>query len=241
MKIAIFGDSFAHTEEFNENRSWYESVKAHGYDVNNFARSGSSLWYSYDQFIKHNSEYDKCIFLVTNWGRYHVPQMFQPFWAGISQVEESLRNDRSLTHNQRRVLESLYNWTLYARNDEQEILFHSLMIKDIVNTKKDCLVIPCFNYDMSRISNFNMCSMFDIHAIDMIHYKIEFQDSNGIWKKKPLRQNGRELRACHMNDENNVIFAQKIINWIDNNQFKMSVNDFVTSSKSVEYYFELES
>ncbi len=115
------------------------------------------------------------------------------------------------------------------------------MIKDIKNIRPDALVIPCFNYDMSRVSKWNYCSMFDIHAIDMLHYQIEFQDTGGAWRKKPLRPNGRELRACHMNDENNIIFSKKITQWISSGNFEMNISDFVISKKPVEYYFELDT
>ena len=54
------------------------------------------------------------------------------------------------------------------------------------------------------------------------------------------RKGGLELRACHMNDANNKILADKIENWLLTNQFYMKKEDFVQPIESVDYYFELD-
>ena len=41
-----------------------------------------------------------------------------------------------------------------------------------------------------------------------------------------------------MNKENNIIFANKILDWINTNEFKFdNVKDFVISKKPLSYYF----
>lgn len=231
MKVAIFGDSFAHTEDYNESRAWYKQV-----DAINFSRAGSSLWYSYDLFSKNYHDYDKIIFFVTNWGRLHVSRLDQPFWPGIGQIEGALKSN-TINDNERKTLTSIYNWLIFGRNEEQEISLHDLMVNTIQQLHNNVLVIPCFNFEMSRINS--KYSMFNIHQIDIEHYKIDWQDKNKIWRRRALKPNGRELRACHMNDENNIIFAEKVNGWIKNNQFNLDTNDYVISKKPVEYYFEL--
>jgi|TARA_B110000881_G_C18511145_1_gene482294 hypothetical protein len=236
MKIAIFGDSFAHTEPHNESRAWYTYVKDQGYDVTNFGRAGSSLYYSYKEYLKHYKSFDKCIFLVTNWGRFHLPQLKMPHWPGIQQIEGAL-SDPDLPNQDRKVLASLYNWCIFARDDLQEIQHHELMLADILHKNSNTLLIPCFNYEMSRMQQ--ECSLMDLHQIDMDYYKIDWQDSGKKWHRKPLRPGGRELRACHMNDENNIIFGNKLIEYINNNTFSLNIQDYTCSVKDVNYYFEL--
>ena len=237
MKIAIFGDSFAHTEPCNEDRAWYHILKNKGYDITNLGRAGSSLWYSYNEYIKHYKSYDKCIFLITSWGRFHLPQLHMPFWPGIQQIEGALM-DPNLPNEDRKVLASVYNWCIFSRNDEQEIQYHELILADILQKNNNTLLIPCFNHDMSRIPQ--KYSMMDIHQIDIDYYKLDWQDKNKVWHRKPLQPGGRELRACHMNDENNIIFANKIIEYINNNTFSLNIQDYTCSVKDVNYYFELD-
>lgn len=238
MKVAVFGDSFAHTEPWNESRAWYSLLQDRGLDLTNFAHTGSSVWYSYELFKKNHHSFDRCVFLVTNWGRLYAPQLQQPFWPGIGQIEDTLKNSH-LSHQDRKVLASMFDWIVFGRNDEQEISLQELMIKDILNIRPDCLVIPCFDYSMSRVKDWPNCSMFDIHTVDILHYGIEYQDHKGQWFRRPLRPGGRELRACHMNDNNNSIFADKVQEWINTRSFSMQREDFVISTRPVEYYFEL--
>ena len=239
MKIAIFGDSFAHTEPFLEEKSWYHILKNKGYDITVFAKTGSSLWYSYNEFLKNHNNFDRCIFLVTNWGRFYLPHLTQPFWPGIRQIEADINNPR-IPEQERNVLIATYNWVIHARNDEEVISHHDLMVNDIKIRRPDALIIPCFHYDLSRVSNWNSCTPFDIQLIDLFHYKIDYRDNEGNWKRKQLRPGGRELRACHMNDSNNKIFAEKVDDWIRSNKFHMDITDFVNPSEAVQYYFEIE-
>jgi len=241
MKIAIFGDSFAHTNPLSKlkDKAWYNLLKSQGHSVTLFSSTGSSLWYSYDKFIKNHAVFDRCIIMVTNWGRFHLPQLKQPFWPGVSQIEEFLKV-REFPEYDRNVLISTYNWAIYARNDDQEIAYHQLMLQDIVLKRPDALIIPCFDYDLSRVPTGENCTLFDVSMIDILYYRIDWQDDKGIWRRRPLRKGGLELRACHMNDANNKILADKIENWLLTNQFYMKKEDFVQPIESVDYYFELD-
>lgn len=240
MKIAIFGDSFAHTEPFLEHKAWYQKLREKGYDITVFSKTGSSLWYSYNEFVKYQKNFDRCIFLITSWGRMYLPQLTQPFWPGIRQIEADMANPNIPQHD-RNVLISTYNWLVCARNDEEHISYHDMMIREISSLRPDALLIPCFYYDLSRVPEWKYCTPFDIQLIDLFFYKIDYQDSDGNWRRKQLRRGGRELRACHFNDENNIIFADKISQWIDTGNFSMDIREFVNPTKPVEYYFEIEN
>jgi hypothetical protein len=39
-----------------------------------------------------------------------------------------------------------------------------------------------------------------------------------------------------MNDENNIIFAEKIYNWIKTNNISLNISDFVLPKDPPEYY-----
>ena len=241
MKIAIFGDSFAHVDPKSplKNNAWYNLLQSQGHDITLFSHTGSSLWYSYDKFIKNHATFDRCILMVTNWGRFHLPQLNQPFWPGVSQIEEFIK-DPKFPERDRNVLISTYNWAIYARNDEQEIAYHELMIQDIRLKRPDALIIPCFDYSLSRIPEGENCTLFDINMIDILHYRIDWQDDKGVWHRRGLRKGGREHRACHMNDANNKIFANKIAQWLLTNQFSMKKDEFVKPTEPAEHYFELD-
>ena len=82
MKIAIFGDSYGSEKELfkvaglgkirhNEARPWVEIFRELAIKnglartVVNYSLSGSSMYYSYDRYLRHCDEYDRVIFICT--------------------------------------------------------------------------------------------------------------------------------------------------------------------------------
>lgn len=223
MKIGVYGDSFAHALERKEN-AWYNFLD---HSVTNFAHMGSNLWYSYSLFKKNSKNFDLNIFFVTNWGRLNIPQLEQPHWPGVAQMDMAVKNN-TIDQHSKNVLISAINYIVLARNEEQEIDYHKALLQDLA-TYKNCLMIPCFPYEMSYLDNWNGCSMYDISIKDTIYYEI---DSD--WKAGERN----ELRACHMNNQNNKIFANKINNWINGNTFEMNIEEFVDPVEELDYYFK---
>lgn len=75
MKIGIFGCSFADETlpySLDSNlQAWAHYLRIYGYDVTNYAVKGSSVWYSYNLYCQHHTEYDLILFLETTAGRYY--------------------------------------------------------------------------------------------------------------------------------------------------------------------------
>jgi hypothetical protein len=77
MKIAVYGDSFAQPVDFGYKGNdflWCNTLanKLNG-SIDNFAETGSSIFYSYQQFLRTYNEYDLCIFIITSINRYFKP------------------------------------------------------------------------------------------------------------------------------------------------------------------------
>ena len=80
MRVAIYGDSFADTKvksssklyTDNDNVGWPDIVSQH-HSVANFARGGTSTYYSYQKFLNTHESFDTIIFVVTDYYRwYHL-------------------------------------------------------------------------------------------------------------------------------------------------------------------------
>ena len=223
MKIAIYGDSFAIDEENTPRKnSWVDHLSNH-YDVVNYAKQGSSLYYSYKEFLRTHQYYDKVIFLVTNFGRLYVPNLPHPHIPGLYNVEKYLKESNS---RDREKFQTIKNFFLHIQNESFEKDIHGLILKECMSLRPDCLFIPCF--DQSLIPEWKFCTMMDIQIIDFEFYKINpFEFST----------DARELRNCHMNDENNLIFYKKIKSWIEGSNFQMYKRDFSYPREPLEYYF----
>ena len=74
--LGIFGCSFAADcfPSFPE-RSWVDFIRETNlYEVTNFAKVGTILWYSYDMFLKQHHKFDKIIVVTTTPHRLTVPE-----------------------------------------------------------------------------------------------------------------------------------------------------------------------
>ena len=230
MKIGIYGDSFGHARE-REESAWYNLLD---HDVTNFAHMGANVWYAYRTFLDNHNDFDLNIMFVTNWGRLNIPLLDQPHWPGIQQIDLAL-NSFDIDQRSKEILTSAHNYLFNVRNDQQEQDSHIALLAQL--QQHDLLIIPCFPHDMSLAGD--GFSMYDISLIDTVHYGIDKIDKNGklltsTWKPGERK----ELRACHMNNKNNLIFAHKINEWANGGEFTMERDDFVTPSEPLEFYFE---
>lgn len=222
MKIAIYGDSFAVDSSKNPRKLGWVDHLSKKYNITNYAKQGSSLYYSYKEFLRTQAYYDKIIFLVTNFGRLYVPNADQPHIPGLYNAKKYLRE--SIYDKEK--YQAAIDFFLHLQNDNYESDIHRLILKEITNLRPNELYVPCFG--QSLISDWKFCTMMDIQLIDFQFYKID---------PTAFGESAIELRNCHMNDENNFIFYNKILEWIESGNFKMAIEDFSTPTKPLEYYF----
>jgi hypothetical protein len=240
MKIGIFGDSyscnnpFLHAdyiglEEATARKSWIDHIEIEkNIRVANHSVRGSGLYYSYSQFKKYQRTYDKIIFIVTDWGRLWVPNIRagDPHIPGLVHCEEKMKY--SVDEDDREVFKAAYDYYVYLENQDREIDFHKLMISDILRTRSDTLLIPAFdNTRFSFVPNWAGSTLRDISDIDCHFFK------------RPT--GGPDLKHCHFNNENNLIFAKHIINWIDHGTpLQIDLSEYQAPTKPLEYYYKIK-
>lgn len=250
MKIAIYGDSFGSHylrntpgDETDRGLGWPEWL-AEKYQVTNFALAGSSLFYSYELFLKHNKKFDYNIFLVTEPNRLTIPKESVrkdpriPCHINLNLIDTMSRyND---THRDLVTAVNLYYGLIH--NPESVNTFHRLMLEDITRVNQNSLLIPCF-YDSMPNSTFeHLCELTNMelrnHKLMQILSQNNYSswtainDENGTWTYA-------DYRKCHLNKENNRILSILIDRAIKNNQqsVDLSVNQFTESTENIENYF----
>ena len=88
MNIAIFGDSFADSSINRDKFTSQTTYLSNDYNIKNFAKAGTSLWWSYEKFIKNYEKFDTIIFVATGYGRI-VTNKFMI--SGVLQAEFLLK------------------------------------------------------------------------------------------------------------------------------------------------------
>jgi hypothetical protein len=236
MKIAIFGDSWAkqlqQADDLNLTPAWWE-VLAEKHEVENFGLSGSSTYYSYNNFEALQSKFDKIIFIASMAGRLTLAhdmkltcKMFGDLRdhqiTGVVDAENNLefvkKFDPTNTHDIV-ALEAIIGYYSHVMNLQEQKVINRLYQQMVSCIRPDALVIESFN------------ALYKISQFESDHWQIDLRSL--------FQQGYNELRKCHMSVENNTMFADKINAWIQTGEFNLSYSDCVKPADSWEKYFKI--
>jgi len=155
MKVAIYGDSWADSSHGHYQYpelgllGWPTLLSQYNWHVNCYARPGSSLHYSYQQFLATHADHDRVIFVVTSIGRWtrHLIMRdgVERFVNGYDSADFLLNKDpfrSQLDPGDRPLLEHLKNYYLWVQDMAFERTAQELMIADIRRLRPDALIIP---------------------------------------------------------------------------------------------------
>jgi hypothetical protein len=248
MKIAIYGDSWA-SEGLNESHSylgWPEILaKQPGYEVTNFAVPGSSLYFSYSEFVKHHVKYDINIFLITDYGRLyvksipehndhktskHIPNLLNL----INRKKQYISSDSVIRNRIIKIYDALENYYEYLQDTEYDKIVDNALMYHAKSISTNTIFIPCFEgYD-----EFSLINVYEMEnnsmGADEKYFSKNIQVNTEIDGKLLI-----DIRVCHMTKRNNELFAEKLINEIKENNFsfKFSIGDFVAPTDSIDEVF----
>jgi hypothetical protein len=228
MKVGIYGDSHAASifdRSVNDDISYIEMLY-HKYDVKNFGVGGSSLFYSYNEFLKTEKDFDKIVFIATTPGRIYL----NPFdhttidiahlhITGIDQADRNIETYSNSIRN-KKVFETIKDYVLYVQNIEQERKFHELMLKDIKHQRPDVMLIETNKFAAGKDTDFNFWNIDEIAS----NIFARFQD----------------FRHCHLSKEKHVILYEMIEENIKTGKdidYTKLMN--VRPSKTFEEYFKI--
>jgi hypothetical protein len=231
MKIAVFGDSFADDYHMWPNPytgvgpSWVDYLRNQNIEIDNYADGGTSLFYSYQQFISQYQKYDKIIFIVTSPGRLSVPtsdNRTEEFFSSRA-VEIQLKN--CIDYERKRKLNAISDYFVYVKNDTFDSVVHKLLIEDISKKHNDILMIPCF-------VDSGIDEQMPLRNISA--FEAKFWNMNEIL---PNSDTVYDARKCHMCEENNLMLGQEIYNWVKTGNYSLTQENFKTPTKEFSHYF----
>lgn len=226
MKIAIYGDSFAKPTVKNSTTSWINLLSTKLSDnikekitIDNYSASGSSLYFSYKNFIATCKNYDLVIFLATEPHRYTVPSKFRSSLIPIhitsnlqvDQLEKDLFD--KLNQNEKDFLKNLRGW-FNASDQKYNLEIADILLSNIENKHNNVIIYPCFNASFTdlRFKNYNIDPdigpLFGFWLRQMELFNInedEFTDL--IFYEKPTI-------STHLTPEFNDFFAKLLYNKI---------------------------
>lgn len=216
MRIGIFGDSFAaYYGIYTENKPWpliLNELIGDG-KAGQWARGGTSHWYSYEQFIKRHHEYDCIVFCHTFSLRWPVtpPGLEHHAWD-IGFTKKSLMDE--------------YNKIRKDILSEELLNYICLNIVKDVNRmcqESNKYLVNIFSfpleYDMPKISYPALLNLNQIAKAEQIFYKGKYQLTGDVNTER-----GGDLRDCHLNSLNNKRLANIVCDFIKNKTLDTTID-----------------
>jgi hypothetical protein len=244
MKLAVYGDSFGVGISINAHFNWYDVLaKKLGLEkIDNYSLPGTSLYYSYKEFLKTHHKYDKIIFLVTGTDRFPTPVSFSngKIKHGVTGLVHinSLRTSRTtyecdITDEDMITLDKLESWFSLLDEEHEKTMF-SLMLDDIERLHNDVILYPNF------ITSFTL-ARFDKHGIPIDKTMSDIHNEQ-LKKLNLLNSNIIEKTTCgHMIPEYNHFFANLMYNKIVNNKWDYTGLDDIKIEHPADYYYEIKT
>lgn len=239
MKIAIYGDSFGILNSIHENRSesnvvgtcWPELL-ASSHAVDNYARSGTAFMYSYEQYLKHNADYDANIFVITNPQRTYIKALdgilvFGVYWIGEELTRLSKVPWYENKNDHIEILKSVEVYLDKWKDWEMDTHIQHVLVSNLWSINPNTLVIPAFS-DSMKETNKNL--------FDLAKYELKLVDEHRFNK---FDFNWLVcLRKCHFSEENNHVIYDAIVKALENNEkiVTLDFEDIKKPAKSFDYY-----
>jgi hypothetical protein len=245
MKVAIYGDSFACINtRWGDTRvdsphlgiSWVEIIEREGYDITNFAKSGSAFMFSYENFLKEHKNYDLNIFVLTAPQRTYVKALDGLLLFGHTWAEGEYKRVEQLPFYPRKDihLEILKSVKTYLELwVDQEMVTHTqqVLVNNLWNLAPNTIVIPAFSDSMSQtVINLFYSAKYELKLVDeKEHKKFDF---NYLDCK----------RKCHFSNENNIVLGKKVLDAIVNKQKIVTLHiDELVKPAGNDFYFYVGS
>ena len=208
MSIGIFGDSYANSGKY----SWVSNFNASNYSV-----GGSSIDYSYLQFLNNHHKHDTIIFIVTSSARGSIftsknnkPKHLAFYQNARMSDLRTIHNDAGINLNSK--LEKTIKNEIRKNIDyDSNILYHKAYLDSIEYHRPDANIIFAFDF-----FGINKGCMFDISMLDYNNLNLDAE---------------YDSRYCHMSNKQNEEFANYIKKHIE--------TDFdihTTMQNAKEYY-----
>jgi hypothetical protein len=235
MKIAIFGDSFGADQQANliqSEISWIDVLRQNNITVDNFSLGGSSLYYSYNNYIeyKKNNSYDKIIFLIPPTDRFELQIESDTVTIGSTTIFRLDRLINSTKEKYKKSLLAFKDYITYCHDHRREQVFFDLMIKEILQDDS-VLYIDSFGLVDAKKEN-----LFKLQYIElkMIVPDIEIPDQFSFSGKYA------DGRKCHFTSVNNITIGKKILQALNTNSktIEMSESDIQMPEHDWTYYFK---
>jgi hypothetical protein len=209
MKIGVFGDSFADRSSihpyspFKEDESWIADMERVGHKIISYGKTGTSTWYSFEQFLAHHEQFDHIIFCYSSLHRiHHLPEGLEDL-SFLTTPDElyALRRNKGLSKQQELEMVRILTGHIPNISSSFDHFVKQKIFNDVNNIcrSKNIKLVNLLTFDDRKDKNFSI--NLDERVGDCL-YNL-FSVSN-----RELPTMGRiDHRWCHLSKEFNIILS----------------------------------
>ena len=211
--LGIYGASFVgigsqYTAEMAA-KGWPDLLKR-SYNVTNYGVGGSSLYYSYKNYLNTYNKHDKCIFIVTPCGRApknvfeHKGNLYG--FNNLSTVEAFLKSKKDIDVELEYHLEHLKYYYAHLSDYSIDLDMHTLMIEKLLSVKSNTVFI-CVHKEETESTRNTLPSLLmqDYQELMVRSLKLDLLDK---FKANNFIPYIEKNIVCHFTEEVNVLVAE---------------------------------
>jgi len=243
MNLGIYGDSFAATGLSTNTDNWInyivkllEEDSKQSIKVDNYARAGSSLYFSYKNLLATGSKHDLVIFLVTDPHRYPNSIVINHQHHYITSIPhiEKLENTYAgqLPTNTQELFNNLRGWFLVPNFDFNDDM-SDLMINKIEKLHHNIIIYPCFtnSFKQERFKRYKLDST--IHPC----HSFCFRQAELLGMDMNIKRQEKPTLFGHLTPEFNKYLAKVLFSKYKTGKWDHSGFFDITIEKPKTYYY----
>jgi hypothetical protein len=252
MKIGIYGDSFGYYYPEGKQYHWSTILENKlNCNIENYARYGTSLFYSYQKFLETYTKYDLIIFLVTD--PYRYPAQLQlsidndtkmkrlRFISGVGDIGKiSNEHPDKLTVNDKKILRDLTGWFIMS-DDLYSREMSELILQKIESLHKNIIFYPCFETSFSKARFIKLKIPNNQVIFDLCKYQIKVLLGTDFSEEKIGKcfANETPRLAGHLIKEMNEYLAEAMLSKINTGIWNYSNLSSLKIKNTTSYYYNL--
>lgn len=223
MRIGIFGDSFADRNPYNpdspfkEDESWIKCMEDSGHETTTYGKTGTSTWYSFEQFLAHHDQFDHIIFCYSSMHRvHHLPEGIEDlsFLTYPDQLYE-FRKNKNLTQRQELDIVRILTGHVPNMSTTFDLFVRQHIFDDINNLcrNKNIKLVNLLTFDDRKDKNYSID--LSLRAGDCLYNLFE------VSRRELPSMDRVDNRWCHLSEELNLSLSVLLSKSLNSKELKI--------------------
>lgn len=211
--LAIFGDSHSYIPNLTNSIESWPSRLFEKYKGDNYSLYGTSLWYSFDLFLKNYHKYTNVVFVYTSANRIHVLPPHLASWAFMTFEQPFID---MMDKNDLAAMKKVWAAHRYIQNIEFDQYIYQKIFDDVndICLKNNINLVNILPYENAGLEE--LCNPLDLSKMSgSCITGIRFVSDNEHLQPHPHEI---DQRFCHLSNENNKILFEITYGLLNNKE-----------------------